>query len=140
MACPKVSFIHLAYSIALNYIYNEQLLLIVLVSFANRSFLFSVPRSSSGSTGTNNLPPLLFHQVHGENIRVSRDGSVARRAESFCKGVTFTNRPVKISEKVSIFTSKSCASEKLNSATECLTYLTNTINFCRKKTKIVMYF
>lgn len=64
------------------------------------SNLGQIPRSSSGSTGTNNLPPLLFHQVHGENIRVSRDGSVARRAESFCKGVTFTNRPVKISEKV----------------------------------------
>ncbi|XP_054264920.1 protein neuralized isoform X2 [Macrosteles quadrilineatus] len=58
------------------------------------------PRNSSSSAGTNNLPPLLFHQVHGDNIRLSRDGAVARRAESFCKGVTFTNRPVKISEKV----------------------------------------
>lgn len=65
-------------------------------------FLFSAPRSSSGNSGTNNLPPLLFHDVHGENIRVSRDGAVARRANSFCKGVTFTNRPVKISEKVNI--------------------------------------
>nr|CAD7603889.1 unnamed protein product [Timema genevievae] len=57
----------------------------------------------SGNTGgTNNLPPLLFHQVHGDNIRISRDGTVARRAESFCKGVTFSSRPVKIAEKVCV--------------------------------------
>ncbi|XP_066991666.2 protein neuralized isoform X2 [Anabrus simplex] len=59
------------------------------------------PRSGS-SGGTNNLPPILFHQVHGDNIRVSRDGSVARRAESFCKGVTFSSRPIKVSEKVCV--------------------------------------
>ncbi|XP_075222418.1 E3 ubiquitin-protein ligase neur isoform X3 [Lycorma delicatula] len=64
-----------------------------------KKFSFA-PRSSGGSGGTNNLPPLLFHQVHGDNIRVLRDGVVAKRAESFCKGVTFTNRPVKVSEKV----------------------------------------
>lgn len=58
------------------------------------------PRTAGG--GTNNLPPLLFHQVHGDNIRVSRDGSMARRTESFCKGVTFSSRPVKIAEKVCV--------------------------------------
>jgi hypothetical protein len=60
----------------------------------------AAPRSA-GSGGTNNLPPILFHQVHGDNIRISRDGTVARRAESFCKGVTFSSRPVKVAEKVS---------------------------------------
>ncbi|XP_039282486.1 protein neuralized isoform X5 [Nilaparvata lugens] len=60
------------------------------------------PRSNNGGGGTNNLPPLLFHQVHGDNIRIIRDGFVARRAESFCKGVTFTNRPVKVAERVYI--------------------------------------
>ncbi|GLH09404.1 Protein neuralized, partial [Gryllus bimaculatus] len=59
------------------------------------------PRSGS-SGGTNNLPPILFHQVHGDNIRVSRDGTVARRAESFCKGVTFSSRPIKVAEKVCV--------------------------------------
>jgi hypothetical protein len=39
--------------------------------------------------------------VHGDNIRVSWDGTVARRAESFCKGVTFSSRPIKVAEKVS---------------------------------------
>ncbi|KAJ9596407.1 hypothetical protein L9F63_012570, partial [Diploptera punctata] len=58
----------------------------------------SAPRSG-GSGGTNNLPPILFHQVHGDNIRLSRDGTVARRAESFCKGVTFSSRPIKVAEK-----------------------------------------
>nr|CAD7402812.1 unnamed protein product [Timema cristinae] len=61
----------------------------------------SAPRSGN-TGGTNNLPPLLFHQVHGDNIRISRDGTVARRAESFCKGVTFSCRPVKIAEKVCV--------------------------------------
>jgi protein neuralized len=63
--------------------------------------MVAAPRSG-GSAGTNNLPPILFHQVHGDNIRVSWDGTVARRAESFCKGVTFSSRPIKVAEKVSI--------------------------------------
>ncbi|CAH1992046.1 unnamed protein product [Acanthoscelides obtectus] len=59
-------------------------------------------RSSSHGGGTNNLPPLLFHHVHGENIRISRDGTVAKRVESFCKGIAFSSRPVKVNEKVCI--------------------------------------
>ncbi|CAH1113384.1 unnamed protein product [Psylliodes chrysocephalus] len=57
---------------------------------------------SSSNGGTNNLPPLLFHNVHGENIRISRDGTVAKRVESFCKGIAFSSRPVKVNEKVCI--------------------------------------
>lgn len=60
----------------------------------------SASRSPADSNGTNNLPPLLFHSVHGENIRISRDGTVAKRVESFCKGIAFSSRPVKINEKV----------------------------------------
>lgn len=59
-------------------------------------------RSPADSGGTNNLPPLLFHSIHGENIRISRDGMVAKRVESFCKGIAFSSRPVKINEKVFI--------------------------------------
>ncbi|CAG9818269.1 unnamed protein product [Phaedon cochleariae] len=59
-------------------------------------------RSSSSGGGTNNLPPLLFHNVHGENVRISRDGTVAKRVESFCKGIAFSSRPVKVNEKVCI--------------------------------------
>lgn len=43
-----------------------------------------------------------FHSTHSENIRLSRDGFVARRTESFCKGIVFSNRPVKIGEVVTI--------------------------------------
>uniref|UniRef100_A0A0A9XBU6 Protein neuralized n=1 Tax=Lygus hesperus TaxID=30085 RepID=A0A0A9XBU6_LYGHE len=55
---------------------------------------------NSGNHVANNLPPLLFHQVHGDNVRISRDGSLARRAESFCKGVVFSARPVKVNERI----------------------------------------
>ncbi|XP_047346684.1 protein neuralized isoform X2 [Vespa velutina] len=58
------------------------------------------PRSSSA--GTNNLPPLTFHQVHGDNIRLCNGGTIARRHESFCKGVTFSARPVRVGEKVCV--------------------------------------
>ena len=57
---------------------------------------------SSSSTATNNLPPLAFHQIHGENIELCFDRRVARRTESFCKAVTFSNRPVLVGEKVYI--------------------------------------
>lgn len=46
------------------------------------------------------MPPLLFHNVHGDNVRITRDGTVARRVESFCKGIAFSSRPVKVNEKV----------------------------------------
>lgn len=65
-------------------------------------YFVSASRSTSGNVGTNNLPPLLFHPVHGDNIVISRDGATAKRAESFCKGITFSARPVKINEKVCI--------------------------------------
>ncbi|XP_011497632.1 PREDICTED: LOW QUALITY PROTEIN: protein neuralized [Ceratosolen solmsi marchali] len=60
----------------------------------------SAPRSTNA--GTNNLPPLTFHQVHGDNIRLCNGNTTARRHESFCKGVTFSARPVRVGEKVCI--------------------------------------
>ncbi len=45
---------------------------------------------------------MTFHSVHGDNIRISRDGKIARRYESFCKGVTFSARPVKVNERVCV--------------------------------------
>ncbi len=53
-------------------------------------------------TGTNNLPPILFHAVHGENIRLSSDAAIANRSDSFCKGICFSNRPIRINERVCI--------------------------------------
>lgn len=40
--------------------------------------------------------------MHGDNIRISRDGKIARRYESFCKGITFSARPVKVNERVCV--------------------------------------
>ncbi|XP_058823735.1 protein neuralized isoform X2 [Topomyia yanbarensis] len=62
----------------------------------------SAPRTTSSCPGPNNLPPLLFHSVHGDNIRISRDGTVARRYESFCKGIAFSARPVRVNERVCV--------------------------------------
>lgn len=47
-------------------------------------------------------PLLKFHSVCGTNIRLLRDGRVARRRESFCKGLAFSNRPISIDEIVCI--------------------------------------
>lgn len=45
---------------------------------------------------------LKFHSVCGTNIILLRDGRVARRRESFCKGLAFSNRPIVIGEIVCI--------------------------------------
>lgn len=41
-----------------------------------------------------------FHEVHGENVRLEQGNTVARRAESFCKAIVFSSRPVQVNEKV----------------------------------------
>ncbi|KAK3599445.1 hypothetical protein CHS0354_036461 [Potamilus streckersoni] len=46
--------------------------------------------------------PLQFHDIHGDNIKLSPDKLRAKRADSFCKGICFSNRPVSINEKVYI--------------------------------------
>uniref|UniRef100_A0A336MUA6 CSON006796 protein n=1 Tax=Culicoides sonorensis TaxID=179676 RepID=A0A336MUA6_CULSO len=60
------------------------------------------PRNQLSCPGPNNLPPLTFHAVHGDNIRISRDGHTARRVESFCKGITFSARPLRVNERVCV--------------------------------------
>jgi protein neuralized len=47
-------------------------------------------------------PLLKFHSVCGTNIQLLREGRVARRRESFCKGLAFSNRPISIDEIVCI--------------------------------------
>ncbi len=46
--------------------------------------------------------PILFHQTHSENIQLSADRRRAKRIESFCKGICFSNRPIAIMERVYI--------------------------------------
>lgn len=71
------------------------------------------PKSGTSSRhyGSNNTTSsMAFHSVHGDNIRISPDGKSARRCESFCKGIAFSARPVRVGERVSIrFTELSCS-------------------------------
>lgn len=46
--------------------------------------------------------PISFHSVLGDNLRASHGHTTIRRAQSFCKGVAFSNRPVAVNEKVHI--------------------------------------
>lgn len=81
--------------------------ILLLISTHNQMYTYiiffysvSAPRSTTSCPGPNNLPPLQFHQVHGDNIRICRDGTMAKRYESFCKGIAFSARPVKTNERV----------------------------------------
>lgn len=56
--------------------------------------------SANGNPAVENAPPLRFHPVCGENIVLEEEGFRARRVESFCKGVLFSDRPVHIGERV----------------------------------------
>lgn len=38
--------------------------------------------------------PLSFNDLHSDNIQLSPDGRRAKRIETFCKGICFSNRPV----------------------------------------------
>ena len=66
---------------------------------------------SSHSSGSHSLvqdgaahdpgaPSLRFHRICGDNIRLEEEGFRARRPDSFCKGVLFSNRPIVPGEKV----------------------------------------
>jgi len=57
-----------------------------------------------GGTGPHHSsqPPLKFNNKHGDNCQILRDGTQAKRGESFCKGIVFSDRPVEIGERVCI--------------------------------------
>lgn len=63
-------------------------------------FWFAAPKSAGAGAVNPNLPPVRFHNVHGENVRLYKNGFVARRVDSFCKGVAFSSRPVAVNERV----------------------------------------
>ncbi len=49
---------------------------------------------------TYDLPPLKFHNTHGDNINLTNDGHTAIRRESYCKGILFSHRPVMVGERI----------------------------------------
>lgn len=49
------------------------------------------------------LVPICFNGgVHGENVKLSSDGQMAKRNQSFCKAIVFSNRALLIGERFSI--------------------------------------
>lgn len=46
------------------------------------------------------ITPIQFHPVHGEHIKLARNNTIAKRVDSFCKGICFSNRTIQIREKV----------------------------------------
>ncbi|RWS30512.1 protein neuralized-like protein [Leptotrombidium deliense] len=58
------------------------------------------PKSRNQCVATNNLPAIRFHTIHGENVRLSENGAIARRVDSFCKAIAFSNRPIRVNERV----------------------------------------
>ncbi|UXI20651.1 Serine/threonine-protein kinase mig-15 [Sarcoptes scabiei] len=54
------------------------------------------------SQATNNLAPLAFNLIRGENIRLSSNNTVAERVHSYCKGICFSQRPVCFNERITI--------------------------------------
>lgn len=58
-------------------------------------------RLENDMTSSKNAP-ILFHSVHGDNIKLEKNRTVASRPEGFCKGIAFSNRPIKVREKVFI--------------------------------------
>lgn len=55
---------------------------------------------SADLTGVNTDWPIQFHDIHGDNVALSHDKARARRADSFCKSICFSNRPIAINERV----------------------------------------
>jgi len=66
-------------------------------SATNSTFYTSGQSTTNSSSG-----PLKFSTKFGENCAIYRDGSVAKRTESFCKGILFSDRPVECGERVCI--------------------------------------
>ncbi len=60
----------------------------------------SAAASSALTAAQLEAPALRFHRHHGENIRLEDGGLTARRVESFCRGVLFSDRPVFVGERV----------------------------------------
>lgn len=68
-----------------------------------RERIVSSPKRSNDYSVFKHLMPVGFNSsVHGENIKLSGDGLLAKRNLSFCKAIVFTNRALLIGEEISI--------------------------------------
>ncbi|CAL1535581.1 unnamed protein product [Lymnaea stagnalis] len=70
-------------------------------SSLNRKHLSLHLEGVTGDLGSARGDALLqFHDTHGDNIELLNNKTRARRYESFCKGICFSNRPIAICERV----------------------------------------
>ena len=73
----------------------------MLNSLNNLKFIAATSPKNRHSISSN-LPSIKFHNVHGENIRLSADGKEAKRVQSFSNGIIFSNRPIQLNERICI--------------------------------------
>lgn len=52
---------------------------------------------------------MYFHSVHGKNIQLSTDSSQAKRINSFCQGITFSNSPLTQLQRVTFLVGCDCS-------------------------------
>lgn len=57
-------------------------------------------RSIINQVGPGTRTPLTFHCIHGSNVVLLKNGRMAKRRESFCKGLAFSSRPIDVDENV----------------------------------------
>lgn len=46
--------------------------------------------------------PIQFHPIHGEHIKLSKGNTIAKRVDSFCKGICFSHRPIHVRERIHV--------------------------------------
>lgn len=74
----------------------------ILKKLRNR-IVSSPKRSDDCCSLSKHLVPICFNNtVHGDNIKLSTDGLLAKRNQSFCKAIVFSNRALLIGEEISI--------------------------------------
>jgi hypothetical protein len=57
---------------------------------------------------------MYFHSVHGKNIQLSSDSSQAKRASSFCHGITFSNNSLTQLQRVTFLVGADSSQSPLN--------------------------
>ncbi|XP_022340554.2 protein neuralized-like isoform X2 [Crassostrea virginica] len=69
------------------------------------------PGHSTGDLASTQVSlPVKFHKVHGDNVILLNDNTIAQRGDSFCKAICFSSRPIAINEKVYIRFAKTSSS------------------------------
>jgi len=66
----------------------------------NQSITGSTFYAITNAPDYSNRPPLKFNDRHGENCQILGGGFKAKRVESFCNGIVFSDRPVEVGERV----------------------------------------